>query len=177
MRQQLIKRLQGIALLATICVAAGGALVAAYLPIMEAREGIADARDRIERFQASLSRDRLAKTVDVSDVIHPDGPTAASLVVQRILVDICQASGLAQKELRTHPERKLDRGIVQQPFGLVVTGDLDHWTLFMKELSTRRPAVFVDGVTFLIGSAHRGDIAMTIEMQLSSYAMGSGSPS
>jgi len=102
-RQQLIKRLQGIALLATICVAAGGALVAAYLPIMEAREGIADARDRIERFQASLSRDRLAKTVDVSDVIHPDGPTAASLVVQRILVDICQASGLAQKGVAYSP--------------------------------------------------------------------------
>lgn len=166
-----MRRLQGSLVLVAIGAIAAVLLYFAYAPVRDAQASVAEAQEQVARFHASVSRDRVGAAVDVSELIRPSGAAASTLRVQRALVDLVQLAGLAQQELRALPERKLERGIVQLSYGLVLTGDLDQWTKFMQELAKQKPAILVDKVTLVAGSAHRGDLAMRIEMQVSAYAM------
>lgn len=166
-----VRRIQGSSVLIAIGAIVTALLYFAYAPIRDAEASLVEAQEQVARFQASVSKDRSGAAVDVSGLIRPSGPAASTLRVQRSLVDLVQLAGLAQQELRALPEQKLDRGIVQLSYGLVLTGDLDQWTRFMQELSRQKPAILVDKVVLAGGSAHRADIAMRIEMQVSAYTM------
>lgn len=164
-----MRRLQGLGLFLGIGMIVSGALFLAYVPVEEARIALREAEAQIERFRESLSRDRQVTPIDVSALIRPVTPAAGALQVQRALVDLIGVAGLSQQELRVLPEGALERGVSQLSFSLVLGGDLDQWTKFMRELGKLKPAVLVDRITLVAGSAHRGDLAMRIEMQLSAY--------
>lgn len=170
MSDLIVRRLQGILLLLGITGVTGLLLFLAYLPIDEARTSLREAQSQVERFRQELSQESGTTAVDVSELIRPTAASAVALQIQRVLVDLSAAAGLAQQELRALPEEELTRDIIRLSFGLVMTGDLGQWTEFMQQLSRQKPALLVDRVTMLAGPDHRGDFSMRIEMRLSAYA-------
>lgn len=170
MNENLKRRLQGFGLLAGIAGAIASVGAFAAMPVMDAREAMLDAQRQIERFEQTLARDHTAQLVDTSQIVHAADPQAVSLTVQRALVDLVRSSGLVQLQLATLSPQKFERGIARQPFKLQLSGDLDQVMEFMKGLSRQQPMIFVDSLSFVVGSAHRGDIAMRIDIEASAYA-------
>lgn len=175
MNDVVTRRLQGLGLLAAIVGVSAIAILIALIPVIEAREAMLDARKQVERFEESLIRDRESQVIDTSQIIHAKDLSETSLAVQRLLVDLVQSSGLTQLQMTTLTPKRFDRGIVQQPFRLQLSGDLDQMTSLLVELSKQRPMVFVDSLEFAEGSAHRGDLAMRIDLEASAYARDAGS--
>jgi hypothetical protein len=177
MSDHMLKRLQGIGILLLFGLAGVVAIALACLPIAEAYDASVEARDQVERFEAALARDSQVQAIDTTTVIHTTGSSATSLGAQRAIVDLVQAAGLTQQQLNSLPTRTLERSVVQHAYRVQLTGDLDQLVRFFGELAKRKPVIFVDNLTLAIGSAHRGDLAMSVEIQLSAYAIGgAGAP-
>lgn len=169
-----VQRVQGLAVLAGAAVMVSLLAWSALAPIIERRQLIADAVDRIETFKLSL-RSVEVKNIDTSMVVSA-GETveARSLAVQRMLVDDTTAAGLQMRQLSTVTPREIKPGLVQLSFEVDAAGDLGHVTAFLKLLSDRRPALFIDKLAVKSGVGGRPDLNLSIQMTVSAYVLAQG---
>jgi hypothetical protein len=168
-----IQRLQGFGLLlstAGLAALLGWSFIS---PVLDLRQAIADAQQRIDRFEASAKLASAAPDIDTSMVIAVDTTAEAhSLIVQRSLVDDARTTGLQMNQLSATPPRQMERGLVRLSYDLDVAGDLEHWTTFLKMLSERRPALFLDKVVLRSGPGPRADANLAMQISVSAYLLG-----
>jgi hypothetical protein len=164
------QKLEGIAILALLAVAAAAILWAVAEPVLEKLHRVQDIEIRLSRFQNAVASGAEVVRVDVSAVISSGvASDQHALDIQRGLVEDSQAAGLLLGELSVLPERVLEPGMRQMRFHAASTGDLAQLTKFLTQLGERRPALFLDRLEVQAGTGSRPDQQLTVKIEISSY--------
>lgn len=167
----LLHRLEGALLLVALATLVALFAWNGVTPILDLRVQIAETRARIDAFQRAERTAPLEKLDTSMVVANGVAPEARELAIQRMLVDQGAAIGLQTSQMSALPRRDLERGLVRLSFQLEATGDLQHWTMFMRAIAEQRPAVFVDELNLRAGPGPRADRSLGMSTTLSTYVL------
>ncbi len=171
MKSRPFQYLQGVLLLLALVALLGALTWNGIAPILELRAQIAETGSRIDAFQRAERAAPIEK-LDTSMVVAAGvAPETRELAIQRMLVDQGAAIGLQMSQMSALPRKDLEQGVVRLSFQIEATGDLQHWTMFMRAIAEQRPAVFVDQMNLRASPGPRADLNLGMSTTLSTYVL------